>query len=106
MSQAYDETPSVEQLLKEIKELREREDYYKNIIESANKGIWVINNDFKTVYINYRMAEMLGTTIDEAMGAAVLKFLDDENWYIFMEMLSRCWEGGKEQFDIKFRRTD
>jgi PAS domain S-box-containing protein len=106
MSQAYDETPSAEKLLKEIKELREREAYYKNIIDSANKGIWVINNDYKTVYINYRMAEMLGTTIDEAMGTTVLKFLDDENWHTFMDVLSRCREGCKEQFDIKLRRTD
>ncbi len=106
MSQGYEETPSAEQLLKEIKGLREREDYYKNIIESANKGIWVINNDYKTVYINYRMAEMLGTTIHEAMGATVLKFLSDENWNTFMNTLSRCKEGCKEQIDIKFRRTD
>lgn len=67
MDRAYNEKPGVEQLLKEIKELREREEYYKNIIESANKGIRAINNDYKTVYINYRMAEMLGTTIDEAI---------------------------------------
>jgi PAS domain S-box-containing protein len=106
MSRAHDEAPSVDELLKEIEGLREREAYYKSIIESADKGIWVINDEYKTVYINYRMAEMLGTTIDEAMGGTVWKFLDDESWPVFMEILSRCQEGRMEQFDIKFRRMD
>jgi PAS domain S-box-containing protein len=106
MSRAHEEAPSVDKLLKEIEGLREREAYYKSIIESADKGIWVINDDYKTVYINYRMAEMLGTTIGEAMGGTVWKFLDDESWPVFMEILYRCQEGRTEQLDIKFRRTD
>ncbi len=102
MRQAEDDDRPID----EIRKLRERGDYYKNILEAADKGAWVINDGLKTVYINYRMAEMLGATIDEAMGVTVLKFLDEESSQTFMDMLSRCQAGQKVQFDLKIRRAD
>jgi PAS domain S-box-containing protein len=106
MSQAYDEAPDLERLRREVKELREKGNYYQSILESADKGIWVIDSNYKTVYINYRMAEMLGTAIDKVMGGTVWKFMDEANWHNFINMVSRCKEGCLDQIDIMFHRAD
>jgi PAS domain S-box-containing protein len=47
--------------------LREREEEYRNLIERANDGI-VIVQDGKVKYINARLAEMRGVTVEEVIG--------------------------------------
>ena len=38
----------------------EREAYYRLLVERSNEGIWAIDKDTKTVFVNPRMATMLG----------------------------------------------
>jgi PAS domain S-box-containing protein len=103
MAQDNVEHRSVAELLKEIAELREKGDYYKNILESADKGIWVINDDGKTMYVNYRMADMLGYTIDGVIGESILEFIDEGYRNQFTSRLAGCKVDCHELFDMKFR---
>ena len=106
MTSSNEEIRSVNELLKEIDELREKGEYYKSIIESTNKGVWVISVDGKTVYVNYRMAAMLGYTIDEVMGESIFEFIDEDHRSQFKSRLAGCKAECYEQFDLKFRRKD
>ncbi len=47
--------------------LRESEEKYRLIVENAQEGIWTVNADRQTLYVNERMAEMLGYTVPEFM---------------------------------------
>src|SRR5271157_4050039 len=106
MASSNEETRSVNELLKDIDELREKGEYYKSIIDSADKGIWVISDGGKTVYINYWMAAMLGYTIDEVMGESIFEFIDEDHRSQFTSRLAGCKVGSYEPFDLKFRRKD
>jgi PAS domain-containing protein len=58
--------------------MRESEEKYRNIVETANEGIWVIDPEAKTTYVNKKIAEMLGYTLDEMIGRSILDFTDEE----------------------------
>jgi PAS domain S-box-containing protein len=51
---------------------------YRQLVELAHEGIWAINNDLVTVFVNPRMAQMLGYTVSELVGKHVFDFLDAE----------------------------
>jgi PAS domain S-box-containing protein len=47
--------------------LRESEEKYRTIVETANEGIWIVDENRKTTYVNQRMADMLGYTLEEML---------------------------------------
>ena len=48
---------------------------YRNIIETTSEGVWMIDADHRTTYVNRRMAEMLGYGVDEMLGRPVEDFV-------------------------------
>lgn len=86
--------------------LRESEERYRQIVETASEGIWVIDKDCRTTFVNKRMAEMLGCTTEEMIGKSLYDFIDDE-WTEKAENHMKCRrEGIPEQYEFKFRRQD
>ena len=59
-------------------DLIESEQNYKRIIETANEGIWVIDNHNNTVLVNKTMADMLGYTMEEMIGKSLFDFIENE----------------------------
>ena len=45
--------------------LQESEQRYRRIVETATEGIWMIDADNKTTFVNQEMARMLGYTVEE-----------------------------------------
>jgi len=56
--------------------LHEREQQYRTIVETAQEGIWVIDRQYHTTYINQRMTELLGYVNNEVLGRSVFDFVD------------------------------
>jgi PAS domain S-box-containing protein len=54
--------------------LRASEQRYRNILETTTEGVWMIDADHRTTYVNRRMAEMLGYTVAEMLGRPVEDF--------------------------------
>jgi PAS domain-containing protein len=48
--------------------LKASEKRYRSMAETANEGIWAVDADFRTTYVNQRMADMLGFTPPEILG--------------------------------------
>jgi PAS domain S-box-containing protein len=64
-------------------ELLESEKRYRQLVENAQEGIWVIDLEEKTTLVNARMAEMLGYTIIEMLGRSLLSFMDEQGVDIY-----------------------
>ena len=71
----------------EIRETQEAliksESQYRQLVNLAQEGIWALDNDFKTYFVNPRMAEMLGYSETEMLGKYAFDFLtniDKENF--------------------------
>jgi PAS domain S-box-containing protein len=46
-------------------------------LEDAPEGIWAVDENMKTTFLNRRMAEMLGYTVEETLGHSLFTFLDE-----------------------------
>ncbi len=86
--------------------LRHSEERYRRIVETAREGIWVIDAESRTTFVNRQMAEMLGYGAEEMLGASLYQFMDDEGRRISQANVERRRRGISEQHDFKFRRKD
>ena len=59
-------------------ELKESEKKYRQIVETAQEGIWLIDENNCTTLVNQKMADILGYTIDEMIGKENYFFMDEE----------------------------
>ena len=86
--------------------LRESEEQYRRIVETAAEGIWSIDASSNTTFVNNKMCDMLGYKIAEIIGKSLFSFMDAEGRAIARTNLKRQRMGIGEQFDFKFRRRD
>ncbi len=86
--------------------LKESEEKYRCIVETADEGIWMIDAEGKTTFVNQKMADMLGCTAEETIGQPLFSFMDAEGMAIAEANLNRRRAGIREQHDFKFRRRD
>jgi PAS domain S-box-containing protein len=104
---------AIKQLEQEITErvrtekaLRESEKKYRQLLETLQEGIWAIDKDAYTTFVNPRIAEMLGYTVDEMQEKHLFDFMDEQGVEIAKRNLKRREQGIKEQHDFEFIRKD
>ncbi len=86
--------------------LREREREYRLLLENLQEGVWAIDAEGYTSYVNPRMAEMLGYTVEEMRGKHLFDFMDERGVEIAQHKLKQRQEGIREQHDFEFLRKD
>src|SRR5262249_55500162 len=60
--------------------LERSEKSYRGIVETAYEGIWKVDTDLITSFVNGRMAELLGYTAEEIMGRPLFDFLIESDF--------------------------
>ncbi len=86
--------------------IRESEEKYRLLIENLNEGVWHIDKDSKTVFVNNRMADMLGYTVDEMLGKHLFEFMDEHGVALAKYNIDRRQKGIKEDHEFEFVRKD
>ncbi len=86
--------------------LQKSEDRYRRIVETSQEGIWLIDEQAKTSFVNAKMAEMLGYTAQEMLGVDLRRFIDEEWAGVAAKKLLDRKAGVVETHDFKFRRKD
>lgn len=66
----------------------------------------MIDADANTTFVNPRMAEMLGYTIEEMVGRHLYSFMDEQGIALAERNLERRRQGIHEQHDFEFLRKD
>ncbi len=87
--------------------LRQNEEKYRTIVETANEGIIMVDTESRITYVNNRFAEMLGYTPEELIGRNSVDFYDKE--YIALALSKReqrRQSGAKDSFEFKLIRKD
>lgn len=86
--------------------LRRSEERYRRIVDTAQEGIWVIDDSGRTLFVNKRMTEILRAPESEIVGRSVGDFLDESEVSKLPGILERRQSGVREQYDMRLRRTD
>ncbi len=86
--------------------LRESEERFRTIVQTANEGVWIIDAGGRTQYVNDRMARMLGYRPEEMMGRSALQFSFPKDRRFMKERIRSIVRGRPEQFDLRFRCKD
>ncbi|HEY9705460.1 MAG TPA: diguanylate cyclase, partial [Allocoleopsis sp.] len=93
----------IDQKVKLAAELQNSEQLYRYVIQTASEGIWIINTESKTTFVNEKMSEMLGYTIEEMRDKHLFDFMEQEAQILATEYLEHRIYGINEQHDFKFR---
>ncbi len=86
--------------------LTSSEERFRQIVETANEGIWMIDANCQTTYLNQRMAEMLGCSVEEVHGRSFLEFTLPEDFQALQQRLERRKQGSVENTDFRLKRCD
>lgn len=92
----------ITEILQAEREKSKTELKYQQLIETSNEGIWVIDKNDVTIYVNQTMANMLEYSIAEMIGKSVFDFMNEKNQMIAVENIKRRKLGLSEHHDMSF----
>lgn len=100
------ERDTVEEALGREEKLRRAQEQYRRIVETTNDGVWLLDRDIRTSFVNRRTAEMLGFTQEEMLGRPLFDFLFPDDLPQKQADLERRKRGAREVFYNRCRRKD
>jgi PAS domain S-box-containing protein len=95
------ETPVL--LVKAQEALRASEERYRSIVETTNEGMWLIDANNKTTFMNRRMAQLLGCEADMGMNRSPFEFLDEAGQ---AKLTAHTAGLEKHPVELRYIRTD
>ena len=85
--------------------LQESEERYRVIVETAQEGICVVNPQGRTVYVNQKMADIVGRSTEQLYARGVLELVDVDSTMLSRRLLERR-TAGTEEYELHFRHPD
>ena len=74
------------------------------LLELAHEGVWIVDEQARSTYVNPRMAELLGTTVAEVLRSPTSRWVaDDEE---LLARLERRRSGLAERYETRLCRAD
>lgn len=89
-----------------FRNLQESEAKYRRIVDTTNEGIWMIDQNSFTTFVNKRMAEMLGYTIEELMDHPATNFMFDEDITDHNKKIERQKNGISDIYEQRLRQKN
>ncbi|AKB36495.1 sensory transduction histidine kinase [Methanosarcina siciliae C2J] len=80
---------------------KESEEKYRNIVETANEGIFIIDSEARIAYSNKKTSEMLGYSLEEMIGRSLWDFVDEEGRAILNLNMEKRRQGINEVYELK-----
>jgi PAS domain S-box-containing protein len=97
---------NIDELGRSGEALKESEEKYRTIVETANEGIWIVDAERRTTFVNERMARMLGCTPDEMIGRSYHDFVDAESAAISDQNFEERKKGIGGSMEYRLRKKD
>ncbi|AFY81104.1 PAS domain S-box protein [Oscillatoria acuminata] len=89
-----------------LSQLKQSEERYRRIVETASEGIWILDEAGRTRYVNQRMAQMLGCSPESMLDRPFFEWFDQGSRPEGYQTLTQPYPGYPEQWDGRFRRSD
>ena len=89
-----------------VDELRTGEQRYRRLLDAISDGVLLIAPDGRITLANRHMADMLGCTVDELIGASTFSFLQEEDHGTATARLERRRRGLSDRYVGRMKRKD
>lgn len=76
---------------------------FRTIVSTCLEGVWQIDPEARTRFMNEQMATMLGYTVEECLGRKLEEFMDGAAWAEAQRALARRKQGIRERFEFRFQ---
>jgi PAS domain S-box-containing protein len=86
--------------------LRDSEEKYRNIVETANEIILITNNENVITYVNKKIEDMLGYTPEQVIGRPIWGFISKEYIHIIKMNLEKRKQGISGSYESKLTCKD
>lgn len=86
--------------------LRQSEQRYRAVAESANTGIAIADSDNRLTYVNPALAELLKYRVEDLEGALLSELTDPDQYQILVEQTKRRTRGERSQYELTLNRRD
>lgn len=91
--------------LEEISQI-ERDERYRLIVDTAIEGIWMYDENMETLYVNRKIAEMLGYSVDELYGRKIEEFVHPDELSEHHEQIRMRMKGEVGNYERRFIKKD
>jgi PAS domain S-box-containing protein len=88
------------------RDLAASEARYRGIIDTAQEGIWIVDTDARTRYVNARLTEMLRYSADEMYGRRIYDFVEPSERDTLAQALQQHRTGGGVRVESRLLRKD
>jgi PAS domain S-box-containing protein len=88
------------------KALKENEEKLQRIVETAVEGIWAIDENYYTKFVNAQMASMLGYDVEEMMGKKVHDLTFAQDLHDQARKMTDLRKGIAHRYERRFERKD
>jgi PAS domain S-box-containing protein len=85
---------------------RQSDARYRQIVDTAYEGIWLLDSEARTLFVNQRTARMLGYEAGELLGRPIVEFMDEASQAAAEGTFIQRLRTVSEQFEFRFRRKD
>ncbi|MEC9372247.1 MAG: PAS domain S-box protein [Planctomycetota bacterium] len=82
------------------------EERFRRMIEGSEQGVWALDRNVRTTYVNERMAQMMGYTREEMVGRHIFDFMTERGRAEAAKYISNRERGVREQHDFVLVRKD
>jgi diguanylate cyclase (GGDEF)-like protein/PAS domain S-box-containing protein len=86
--------------------IKESEERYKSLAEKMFEGVWVLNSQAVTTFVNPQMAAVLGYEIQEMTGRLFIDFIDENSKECIIESIFRNKKSDKAENIFTFIRKN
>jgi PAS domain-containing protein len=81
--------------------LRESEEKYRNIVETANEGMIIIDDKAIVIFANNKMMDMFGYDVEEGIGRSLWDYISDENRAVVEKNIEKLLYGIIDTYELK-----
>ena len=79
---------------------------YREVVETAQEGIWVVDATGRTIFANRRLASMLGRRVEEVLGRTPMELATAEFAPVFAAQLEARRRGEPGRYEAALRHRD
>jgi PAS domain S-box-containing protein len=102
----YGKSSDIEDRKQAEAQLRESEQRYRRIVDTASEGIIVFDARYVTTFVNQRMADLLGYEPEKMAGRKFSDYVFEEDLAALEEKIAARQRGVMERYEQRVRRKD